>query len=81
MSEGIPFGRYRLMYLLGEGGMAKVYRAVLSGPMGFEKDVALKRLDPRLTADERMVRSLVNEARLGVRACMRVVPRLTSPLG
>ena len=65
MSEGIPFGRYRLMYLLGEGGMAKVYRAVLSGPMGFEKDVALKRLDPRLTADERMVRSLVNEARLG----------------
>ena len=65
MSEGIAFGRYRLMYLLGEGGMAKVYRAVLSGPMGFEKDVALKRLDPRLTADERMVRSLVNEARLG----------------
>ena len=65
MSEGIPFGRYRLLSLLGEGGMAKVYRAVLSGPMGFEKDVALKRLDPRLTADERMVRSLINEARLG----------------
>jgi serine/threonine protein kinase len=65
MSDGIPFGRYRLLSLLGEGGMAKVYRAVLSGPMGFEKDVALKRLDPRLTADERMVRSLINEARLG----------------
>ncbi|MCO4768544.1 MAG: protein kinase [Deltaproteobacteria bacterium] len=65
ISEGIPFGRYRLMCLLGEGGMAKVYRAVLSGPMGFEKDVALKRLDPRLTEDERMVRSLINEARLG----------------
>ncbi len=65
MSEGIPFGRYRLMCLLGEGGMAKVYRAVLVGPMGCEKDVALKCLDPRLTADDRMVRSLVNEARLG----------------
>lgn len=65
MPEGIPFGRYRLLSLLGEGGMAKVYRAVLSGPMGFEKDVALKRLDPRLTADERLVRSLINEARLG----------------
>jgi len=65
MPEGIPFGRYRLLSLLGEGGMAKVYRAVLSGPMGFEKEVALKRLDPRLTADDRLVRSLINEARLG----------------
>ncbi len=65
MPKGIPFGRYRLVSLLGEGGMAKVYRAVLSGPMGFEKEVALKRLDPRLTADDRLVRSLINEARLG----------------
>ena len=65
MSEGVPFGRYRLLGLLGEGGMAKVFRGYLSGPMGFEKEVALKRLDPRLTADERMVRSLINEARIG----------------
>ena len=63
--EPVPFGRYRLLNLLGEGGMAKVYRAVLSGPMGFEKEVALKALDRKLTEDERVVKALINEARLG----------------
>jgi len=61
----VPFGRYKLLNLLGEGGMAKVYRALLSGPMGFEKEVALKRLDAKVTADERVVKALINEARLG----------------
>jgi eukaryotic-like serine/threonine-protein kinase len=63
--EGVTFGRYRLVGLLGQGGMATVYRALMSGPMGFEKEVALKRLHAEVTEDERLVRSLVNEARLG----------------
>ncbi len=45
--------------------MAKVYRAMLSGPMGFEKEVALKKIDSRLTQDDRFVKALINEARLG----------------
>ncbi len=65
MPEPVSFGRYRLLNLLGEGGMAKVFRAVLAGPMGFEKEVALKRIDTKLTEDERVVKALINEARLG----------------
>jgi serine/threonine protein kinase len=63
--DPVQFGRYRLLNLLGEGGMAKVYRALLAGPMGFEKEVAVKRLDPKMTSDERVVKALINEARLG----------------
>ncbi len=63
--EAEIFGRYKLVSLLGEGGMAKVYLAVLSGPMGFEKEVALKKIDARLTQDDRFVKALINEARLG----------------
>ncbi len=63
--DPVNFGRYKLVSLVGEGGMAKVYLAVLSGPMGFEKEVALKKIDARLTQDDRFVKALINEARLG----------------
>jgi len=66
--EGFPsrFGPYVLVSLLGEGGMARVYRAVRRGPLGFRKEVALKRIRTDLTrGDEALVHALVNEARLG----------------
>jgi len=59
------FGNYRLTHLLGKGGMASVYRAVRSGPMGFAKQVAIKRLHPSLTRDSAILKALVNEARIG----------------
>ncbi|MEE2829766.1 MAG: protein kinase, partial [Myxococcota bacterium] len=59
------FGAYRLTDLLGRGGMASVYRALRSGPMGFAKQVAIKRLHPSLTENESILKALINEARLG----------------
>ena len=62
----IPFGRYQLLELVGEGAMAQVFRAVQSGPMGFTKEVALKRLrGGAISRDRKEMEALVNEARLG----------------
>ena len=65
MTDPIPFGRYQLLNLLGKGGMARVYRGVRAGPMGFEKPVALKLIDSDVTENPRMLKALTNEARLG----------------
>ncbi|MCO4768447.1 MAG: serine/threonine protein kinase [Deltaproteobacteria bacterium] len=59
------FGTYRLTHLLGKGGMASVYRAVRSGPMGFAKEVAIKRIHDALLDNEAILKGLINEARIG----------------
>ena len=65
MAETQQFGRYMLTHLLGKGGMASVYRAIRAGPMGFAKEVAIKRIHEELTQDEQQLKSLINEARIG----------------
>ncbi len=62
----VQFGPYLLVSRLGEGGMAQVFRAVREGPMGFRKELAVKRIKTDLTRDNQtLVRALINEARLG----------------
>lgn len=61
-------GRYKLIERIGEGGMAEVFRARLDGPMGFTKDLAIKRIRQSVVdKDEDHARSLINEARIGGR--------------
>jgi serine/threonine-protein kinase len=61
---GIPFGKYQLVKRLARGGMAEVFLAKQSGPEGFQRLVALKRILPHLVDSQDFVRMFLDEARL-----------------
>ncbi len=63
-AKGRQFGKYVLQEVLGEGAMARVFRAVRSGPMGFRKQVAIKQILPHVTENDRVIKALINEARV-----------------
>ncbi len=65
--QGEPIGqvgRYVLRSVLASGGMASVYLAHLTGPHGFEKTIAVKRIHPHLVRDRRFVEMFLDEARV-----------------
>ncbi len=62
----VPFGRYNLLGVLGEGGMARVFRAELQGLRGFRKRAAVKVIRASIgSQDERLTQALIHEAKLG----------------
>ena len=61
------FGRYELVTAIGRGGMAELYLGRLVGIGGFTKPVAIKRILPHLTHDERFVEMFLNEGRIAAR--------------
>ncbi|HKY62739.1 MAG TPA: protein kinase [bacterium] len=60
----IPFGRYVLLEKIASGGMAEIFRAVLTGVEGFEKVVVLKRIHPVWSERREFITMLVDEAKL-----------------
>jgi serine/threonine-protein kinase len=60
-------GRYDLVALLGEGGMARAYLAVSRGPAGFNKVAVVKQILPSLASDADFVAMFLDEARLAAR--------------
>ncbi len=57
-------GRYEILDEIASGGMATVYVARSTGPRGFSRVVALKRLHPHLAAEPDFVRMFLDEARI-----------------
>ncbi|HEX3698678.1 MAG TPA: serine/threonine-protein kinase [Polyangia bacterium] len=60
----IPYSRYQLTERIGAGGMAEVFRAVVKGPEGFERELVLKRILPKFSANTQFVTMFVNEAKI-----------------
>jgi eukaryotic-like serine/threonine-protein kinase len=61
---GLRLGRYELLRLIGEGGMAQVWATRMDGSRGFHKVVALKTLIPALARDPQFQRMFLDEANL-----------------
>jgi len=61
------FGRYRILGLLGQGGMARVHIAEQPGIDGFSKIVALKRVHQHLADNVDLRRMFTTEAKVAAR--------------
>jgi eukaryotic-like serine/threonine-protein kinase len=57
-------GKYQLLRKLATGGMAEVFLAKTAGPMGFEKQLVIKRILPHLAEDPQFVQMFLGEAKL-----------------
>ncbi len=67
MGCGRQIGRYTLLRRIAAGGMAEVYSAYSPGLMaGFEKKVAIKKILPQHSHNERFIDMLVDEAKITV---------------
>ncbi len=58
--------RYTITERLDHGGMAEVFRGVAESLEGFKKNVAIKRVLPNLTKNQKFVQMFLDEARLSL---------------
>ncbi|MBL8951262.1 MAG: response regulator [Myxococcaceae bacterium] len=64
MSEPTQLGRYQVLTQLAAGGMAELFLAYFTGPGGFRKFVALKRILPAYRSDDAFIAMFLDEARI-----------------
>jgi len=57
-------GRFELIERIGQGGMAEVFRAAVTGPEGFRRELVVKRVLPQLSGRQRFTQMFVNEAKI-----------------
>lgn len=62
--SGTSNKKYTLDARLGGGGMAEVFRGSVVGAEGFTRTVAIKRVLPSFSSDDRFAKMFVNEARI-----------------
>ena len=62
--QPVKFGRYQLQERIAIGGMAEIFLAKVSGAMGFEKTVVIKRILPQYGEDPDFLRMFITEAKL-----------------
>jgi len=58
--------KYEIMERIGAGGMAEVFKASSTSLKGFQKLVAIKRVLPNLTQNDRFVRMFLDEAKIAL---------------
>ncbi|MBN1208485.1 MAG: protein kinase [Myxococcaceae bacterium] len=63
-SQGERIGKYQIITRLSVGGMAELFIGFTSGPGGFRKYVALKRILPDVRSNEAFKRMFLDEARI-----------------
>jgi serine/threonine-protein kinase len=63
-SDPKRLGRYEIVELLAQGGMAELFLARLPGIEGFAKHVVVKRVLPNLARDREFIQMFIEEARL-----------------
>lgn len=58
--------KYRILEKLDSGGMAEIYRGEAESLQGFKKQVAIKRILPHLTKNQKFVAMFLDEAKLNL---------------
>src|SRR3954468_6129332 len=58
------YGRFRLTGRIGMGGMAEVFRAVVRGPQGWERELVVKRILPQLSGNTEFTKMFIREAKI-----------------